>query len=333
MNSLAKNDASVGVLASLAASYGMDKAAFVQTIKATVMSGANVSNEQLAAFCLVAKEYELNPFTKEIFAFPSRGGIVPVVSIDGWLKLINRQPDFDGMEFVDATDEKGNLISVTCKMFRKDRTRPVEVTEYMSECRRATDVWKQWPARMLRHKATIQTARYAFGFAGILEQDEAERIGDVRVTQDHGNPVPALALDDPRKARCDEAYEQYNDSVDLIKERIAEWDQNEDPDALYTVAETWAGIPQAAQADLWLAPTKGGVFTTHERDVIKSKLPKLDLSTYPEKTETDYVREALQNAANRDELDEACNRVGLCPEGDRAALMAIYAEREPNIGD
>jgi hypothetical protein len=25
---------------------------------------------------------------------------------------------------------------------------------------------------------------------------------------------------------------------------------------------------------LWLAPTKGGVFTTHERDVIKTKLPK-----------------------------------------------------------
>lgn len=52
-----------------------------------------------------------------------------------------------------------------------------------------------------------------------------------------------------------------------------------------------------------------------------------------EKTETDYVREALQNASSRDELDEACNRVGMCPEGDRAALMAIYAEREPTIGD
>jgi hypothetical protein len=62
--------------------------------------------------------------------------------------------------------------------------------------------------------------------------------------------------------------------VDLIKEQIREWDEKENENCLYTVAETWGGIPQAAQMALWLAPTKGGVFTTHERDVVKSKLPK-----------------------------------------------------------
>lgn len=164
------------IIAALASSYGMDKQAFIATMKKTVMGGKDVSNEQVAAFCLVAKEHGLNPFTKEIFAFPANGGIIPVVSVDGWLKLINGHPAFDGMEFVDAADDKGNLISVTCKMFRKDRTHPVIVTEYMAECVRATDVWKRWPARMLRHKATIQAARYAFGFAGIVEPDEAERM-------------------------------------------------------------------------------------------------------------------------------------------------------------
>lgn len=264
----------VGVLASLASHYGMDKTAFIQTIKATVMNGANVSNEQLAAFCLVAKEHKLNPFTKEIFAFPSRGGIVPVVSVDGWMKLINSHPDFDGMEFGDVTNDKGELLSITCRIFRKDRSHPIEVTEYMSECRRSTDVWKQWPARMLRHKSTIQAARYAFGFAGILEQDEAERIGEVTVIQRDDNPVPSLALTDDRKQQCDDAYEQYGPSVDIIKEQIREWDETENENCLYTVAETWGGIPQTAQMALWLAPTKGGVFTTHERDVVKSKLPK-----------------------------------------------------------
>ncbi|WP_414674524.1 recombinase RecT [Luteibacter sp.] len=264
----------VGVLASLASHYGMDKTAFIQTIKATVMNGANVSNEQLAAFCLVAKEHKLNPFTKEIFAFPSRGGIVPVVSVDGWMKLINSHPDFDGMEFNDALDAEGKLLAITCKIFRKDRSHPIEVTEYMSECRRSTDVWKQWPARMLRHKATIQAARYAFGFAGILEQDEAERIADVTVTQRDDNPVPSLTIEDNRKQQCDEAYEQYGPSVDLIKETIREWDETANDDCLYTVAETWGGIPQAAQMALWLAPKKGGVFTTHERSVIKDKLPR-----------------------------------------------------------
>ncbi|MCX2780397.1 phage recombination protein Bet [Microbulbifer thermotolerans] len=142
----------------------------------TVMPSKNVSQEQFVSFLAVANEYKLNPMTKEIYAFPSRGGIQPIVSIDGWLKIINSHPDFDGMTFEDKLNDNGDLVAVTCRMYRKGRTHPVEVTEYMGECRRNTDTWKQWPARMLRHKATIQAARYAFGFSGIVDPDEAERI-------------------------------------------------------------------------------------------------------------------------------------------------------------
>ena len=45
---------------------------------------------------------------------------------------------------------------------------------------------------------------------------------------------------------------------------------------MINVRKEWDKIPQAAQMDLWLAPTKGGVFTTVERDTIKSKLPKVE---------------------------------------------------------
>lgn len=267
------NQENAGVIASMASHFGMDKSAFVQTVKATVMpANSNVSNEQLAAFLLVAKEHNLNPFTKEIFAFPSRGGIQPVVSVDGWMKLINTHPDFDGMLFKDALDEKGGLISITCSMYRKGRTHPVEVTEYMSECLRITDTWKQWPARMLRHKAAIQASRYAFGFAGIMERDEVERMNDVVVTVQDSKPFDTV--EDTRKARCLEAYDQYQKSIDAIKEKIALWDSDQNKDHLYSAAEYWAEIPAAAQMDLYLAPTKGGIFTTHERDVIKTKLPR-----------------------------------------------------------
>ncbi len=147
-------------------------------LRATVCKG-NVSREEFAAFLLVAKEYRLNPLTKEIYAFPAKGGgIQPIVSIDGWCRIINEHPALDGIEFDDVL-EGGNLIAVTVRIYRKDRQRPTSVTEYMSECRRATDVWKTWPARMLRHKALIQ-ARYAFGFSGIVDPDEYERLTDVR---------------------------------------------------------------------------------------------------------------------------------------------------------
>lgn len=262
----------VGVLASMAARFGMDQRAFESTVMNTLIpANINPTKEMVAAFLLVAKQHNLNPFTKEIFAFPAKGGIQPVVSVDGWMKLINSHPEFDGMEFVDAMGQDGGLLSVTCKIFRKDRSHPVSVTEYMAECRRNTDTWKQWPARMLRHKAAIQAARYAFGFAGIMEPDEAERM----VTEEPANVPPAQLVSDDRKARHDEAAEQYAKHIEAIKDAIAAYDADPDnPDTLYTAAEAWREIPQIAQTDLWLAPTKGGIFTTHERDVIKTKLPR-----------------------------------------------------------
>lgn len=163
------------ILVAMANRYNMEPRAFEATVKSTVMP-AQVGNEQFAAFLLVANEYNLNPITREIYAFPTNGGgIQPIVSIDGWLKIINSHPAFDGMEFEDHIDN-GKLVSVTCKIHRKDRAHPTEVTEYMEECKRNTEPWKKWPARMLRHKATIQAARYAFGFSGIADPDEAERM-------------------------------------------------------------------------------------------------------------------------------------------------------------
>lgn len=164
------------VVAKMAERFEMTPAEFERTVKATVCP-SNITNEQFVAFLMVAKEYSLNPITKQIYAFPSKGGIVPIVSIDGWLRIINEHPQFDGMEFVDNVNNDGKLLSITCRMYRKDRSKPIEVTEYMSECLRGTDTWKQWPARMLRHKATIQAARYAFGLAGIYDEDEAQRVG------------------------------------------------------------------------------------------------------------------------------------------------------------
>jgi len=182
------------VLVAMASRFNMEPAAFESTVKKTVMP-ANVTNEQFAAFLLVANEYKLNPITKEIYAFPARGGIQPIVSIDGWLNIINSHPQFDGMEFSD-NNGNGSLESVTCRIFRKDRTHPTEVTEYMSECKGTSEPWKKWPARMLRHKATIQAARYAFGFSGIADPDEADRMASVGAVQTVATPQEPEYMDD-----------------------------------------------------------------------------------------------------------------------------------------
>src|SRR5712691_10031666 len=85
----------------LAEKYGLEAEKFLAVIRATVlpnMQGLIVTNEHLAAFLVVANQYDLNPFTREIYAFPSRaGGITPIVGVDGWISLINRQPKLDGI--------------------------------------------------------------------------------------------------------------------------------------------------------------------------------------------------------------------------------------------
>lgn len=118
------------VLADMASRFGMEPAAFEATLRKTVIP-RECTGEQFAAFLLVAREYNLNPLTKEIYAFPAKGGgVQPIVGVDGWLKLINSHPAFAGMEFEDHL-EGSDLVAVTCRMHRKDRARPVSATRSM----------------------------------------------------------------------------------------------------------------------------------------------------------------------------------------------------------
>ncbi|WP_374139426.1 recombinase RecT, partial [Sphingomonas sp.] len=161
------------ILAKVATRFGMDPNGFANTLRATVFKGA--SNEEFAALLVVADSYGLNPLTKELYAFPQKGGgIVPLVSIDGWIRIMNDHPQFDGIEFTDIPDDAGKLIAIETVIYRKDRSRPIRVTEYLDECKRNTDPWNKSPARMLRHRSLIQCARIAFGFSGIYAEDDVE---------------------------------------------------------------------------------------------------------------------------------------------------------------
>jgi phage recombination protein Bet len=184
------------LIGKLATTFDMgDGADLSGVLKATCFkSGTPVSDAQMTALLVVANQYKLNPFTKEIFAFPDKGGIVPVVGLDGWSRIINERPEMDGMEFLQDAE------SCTCVIYRKDRSHPIKVTEWMEECRRDNSpAWRSHPRRMLRHKAMIQCARLAFGFAGIYDEDEAKRIEEVgtrRIDPTTGEiqPIPAFNI-------------------------------------------------------------------------------------------------------------------------------------------
>lgn len=177
----------VSLTSQLAKSFNLgDGQELMQTLKQTAFKG-QVSDSQMTALLIVANQYKLNPWTKEIYAFPDQNnGIVPVVGVDGWARIINSHDQFDGIEF-EQDDEK-----CTCKIFRKDRSHATSVTEYLSECKRSAKPWQSHPKRMLRHKAMIQCARLAFGFVGIYDQDEAERINEPEPTSENQIDISPL---------------------------------------------------------------------------------------------------------------------------------------------
>ena len=88
----------------MAEKFSIDSDDLLQTLKATAFrqtGNTQISNEQMYALLIVSDQYNLNPFTKEIYAFPDKqGGIVPVVGVDGWNRISNEHSQFDGVEFV-----------------------------------------------------------------------------------------------------------------------------------------------------------------------------------------------------------------------------------------
>ena len=197
--------------ARMADRFGVDPSEMMNTLKATAFKG-QVSDAQMQALLIVADQYGLNPWTKEIYAFPDKGGIVPVVGVDGWSRIINENSQFDGMDFEQDAE------SCTCIIYRKDRGHPIKVTEWLSECKRETQPWKSHPKRMLRHKAMIQCARLAFGYTGIYDEDEAQRIVEKDVTPP--------AADEPDMTPALEAIQNASTMEELQAAFKAAWNQH-----------------------------------------------------------------------------------------------------------
>ena len=180
----------------LAARMSVEPEKLYDSLRATVFQKA--TNEELLALTVVANEYDLNPFLKEIYAFPAKGGgITPIVSVDGWNKMLLRQPSFDGIEFSITEKEDGSgPYSCTATIYVKGRSRPSVTTKYLDECFRNTDNWKNMPRRMLRNRTLCQGSRMAFGFSGIYHEDEAiDIIATVSSDMPGASPAaPAKAL-------------------------------------------------------------------------------------------------------------------------------------------
>ena len=301
----------------LAETFGIDGDAqeIVSVLKATAFRG-EVTDAQLAALLVVASQYGLNPWTKEIYAFPDKtNGIVPVVGVDGWSRIINENPHFDGMEFrvsetmvrmPDAKSDAPEWMEVL--IYRKDRSRPTIVREYLDEVYREAfkgqygakiGPWQTHPKRFLRHKVTIQGARLAFGFGGIYDQDEAERIMEAQPPAKHMGMVDVVEPAAPPT---------WPD--DSFKARLPKWqaavNSGSDVEAIVTFARS------------------KGALTAEQEAAIRALKPQ----EQQQGPTFDQVAHQLRGAVDADALNVAADLIGsITDPAQQAELNAIYETR------
>jgi phage recombination protein Bet len=295
-----------------------------QVLKATAFKG-EVSDAQLSALLIVAKQFGLNPWTKEIYAFPDKGGIVPVVGVDGWSRIINEHPQFDGEEFEygPALQHKNKAVHewIECVIYRKDRSKPTRIREYFDEVNRdSATPWTSHPKRMHRHKALIQCARLAFGFGGICDPDEAERIIE--------NTQPAKSID-PATGEITGNVTPTNKAASLPLYTDEDFEKN---------MVIWRKVIASNKKDVaGVLATVASIATLTEDQVnaiknIPAELAKAagqrkpDPRTGPALTATyAEVADKLRKATTEDALNEAATLINAVPdEAQRGELNKIF---------
>lgn len=313
-----------GIIAWAAQAYGVEAGKVLGVLKATCFSqGKDVdppSDAEVAALLIVAREYGLNPFVRQIYAFKNRnGGIVPVVGVDGYAHAVNSHPQCDGFAFSESDkkiDHKGKQVPewIECTIFRKDRTHHSPVREYFSEVVRGTGAWDQTPARMLRHRAYMQSARITLGIT-VQDEEDARTTMEIDVTP-IGGPAkvagpqraaaPAKAADpvaggDPKKPEPAVIDGDTGEILNKTPPTLADVDKL--VDAAATMEDLNAVLSKITS--LPATPERQKLMVKWN-DKVKAALPKKPIDEQPTGTpaQCEALIKKMDKAANKDKLDD-----------------------------
>ena len=142
-----------------AAGLGIDEG----ELKAWIDLQIEVPAKTILTLLRSMQNLHLDPLCDEIgFTQFEDGQWQVFITIEGCSKLLNKHPQFNGLVFTQAdTLIDGVPEWIECSIYRKDRTVPTTVREYLMEVRGETSIWQKMPRRMLRHRALQQCVRLA----------------------------------------------------------------------------------------------------------------------------------------------------------------------------
>lgn len=274
--------------------------ALIKNDYALSVANKNPRSVHLAMLNVASTGLTLNPANAYAYLVPRDGAIVLDISYKGLIKIATdagsivwaraavvyeqdtfvyhgpaEKPEHHADVF---KAERGKIIGAYCVAKTNEGDILTEVMDWaeIDKIRNKSDLysrkksgpWVEWLEQMIK-KAVIKRASKTWPYT-----EKGERIAQAIEIANESEGGYDLDTEEEkefkRQQKHDAALGRWYKSVEIIKEAI----NMETPD-LYTVRECWSEIPESDQCDLWLATTKGGVFTTHERDVIKTKLPRI----------------------------------------------------------
>lgn len=206
-------------VANLAQTLRVSTGELLEAFKSRIMP-AGASDADLLITCAFCSKYQLDPLAGDVYVIPGKDGdgrkkFTNYISLSGWIKIINRQATYDGMELSQQHDEDGRLYSIQCTIYRKDLSHPVKpLPALMKECNNGKGAWVQHPEHMLQVAAIRRAAKIAFGIS-VSDEEAQDQFDDAsREIVNAPSPVQkseslllAAAEEEPKSPEYDEASE------------------------------------------------------------------------------------------------------------------------------
>lgn len=161
----------------------------VNTIRNTVAKGA--SDDELSMFMHISQTYGLDPFMKEIFYSAKMKTIM--TSRDGYLKIAQRDPNFDGLQSMAVCEnddfsidmqtnsinhkfgkgDRGKVIGAWAICYHKQRKPVIAYADY-SEYNKGNNIWNTYRSAMSCKVAEAFSLKRQFGISGLVTVEEME---------------------------------------------------------------------------------------------------------------------------------------------------------------
>jgi phage recombination protein Bet len=243
-------------------SAGMLTQQQIDLVKRTIAKEA--TNDELQMFLYLAQKYGLDPFKKEIWFIKrakkvdgqydyDNADTIIMTSRDGYLKIAQSDPDFDGLKSfvvkegdhfeIDAqTDQvthkfgikRGRIIGAWAVAYHKKR-RPVICFVEFDEYKQNSPVWDKYPSAMIQKVAEVFVLKRQFGINGLVTQEEISlpELTDNTQSQQGYQQYPS----EPTNTRKLSAPHSKAQAIELMKKLEFDWN------ALAEVATEVLGRP------------------------------------------------------------------------------------------